>query len=385
MSQINVRNLSNENDDGAPDIVGVSTFSATSYFVPPVGNTQQRPENPQEGDLRFNTDIASLEYFRGNGIGWEQVEMTSPDLGGGTGSNAGLGGRMLYGGAMPTPYTNTVDYLTISTTGNSVDFGDLTATKGSHGFGSSSTRGVMMGGYASSGGTNVLEYATFANIGNFIDFGDISTGWKNDANAASSQTRSVLGSGQNSDSSPYYTNMIDYITIAQTGNAVDFGDAPAAHQSRTACASSTRGIYINNSYNTDIQYITISTTGNTSDFGNMNYAGNFACAGSNSTRGIVSCGSVNNIEYITIATTGTSTDFGDKITGATFREVAGTDPTRCVLAGGRGYSGGYYQTNAIQYVQIMSTGNAVDFGDLVMITANGQEKSMGGSNSHGGL
>ena len=50
MSQINVRNLSNENEDGAPDIVGVSTFSATSYIVPPVGNTAQRPENPQGGD-----------------------------------------------------------------------------------------------------------------------------------------------------------------------------------------------------------------------------------------------------------------------------------------------------------------------------------------------
>ena len=35
MSQINVRDLSNEYDDGSPEIVGVSTFSATSYFVPP--------------------------------------------------------------------------------------------------------------------------------------------------------------------------------------------------------------------------------------------------------------------------------------------------------------------------------------------------------------
>ena len=83
MSQINVRNLSNENDDGAPDIVGVSTFSATSYFVPPKGTTAQRPENPQEGDLRFNTDTASLEYFRGDTINWAQIEMTSPDLDGG--------------------------------------------------------------------------------------------------------------------------------------------------------------------------------------------------------------------------------------------------------------------------------------------------------------
>ena len=43
MSQINVRNLSNENDDGSPEIVGVSTFSATSFFVPPKGSTAERP------------------------------------------------------------------------------------------------------------------------------------------------------------------------------------------------------------------------------------------------------------------------------------------------------------------------------------------------------
>ena len=45
MSQINVRNLSNENDDGSPEIVGVSTFSATSFFVPPKGTTAERPSD----------------------------------------------------------------------------------------------------------------------------------------------------------------------------------------------------------------------------------------------------------------------------------------------------------------------------------------------------
>ena len=115
MSQINVRNLSNENDDGAPDIVGVSTFSATSYFVPPVGTTEQRPENPQSGDLRFNTDTASLEYFKGDILNWSQIEMTSPDLDGGA--------RGLIGGGNPT--LNVVQYLTIKTLGDTQDYGDL--------------------------------------------------------------------------------------------------------------------------------------------------------------------------------------------------------------------------------------------------------------------
>ena len=51
MSKINVRSFSNENDDGAPDIVGVSTFSSTAYFVPTKGTTAQRPSDHVEVGL----------------------------------------------------------------------------------------------------------------------------------------------------------------------------------------------------------------------------------------------------------------------------------------------------------------------------------------------
>jgi hypothetical protein len=95
MSQINIRNLSNENDDGSPEIVGVSTFSATSFFVPPKGSTAERPSDCEPGSIRFNTDTANLEYFRGKTIGWSQFELVTPNLGGGTGSNTGLGTRGL--------------------------------------------------------------------------------------------------------------------------------------------------------------------------------------------------------------------------------------------------------------------------------------------------
>ena len=43
MSKINIKDFRNENEDGAPDIVGVSTFSSTAYFVPTKGTTAQRP------------------------------------------------------------------------------------------------------------------------------------------------------------------------------------------------------------------------------------------------------------------------------------------------------------------------------------------------------
>ena len=128
MSKINIRSFSNENEDGAPDIVGVSTFSSTAYFVPTRGTTAQRPSDHVEvGSIRFNTDTSNLEYYRGHGIGWSQFELIDPDLGGGTGSNTGLGTRGLYGGGYSQCCNESYwIFLTISTLGNGQDFGDLT-------------------------------------------------------------------------------------------------------------------------------------------------------------------------------------------------------------------------------------------------------------------
>ena len=116
MSQINIRNLSNENDDGSPEIVGVSTFSATSFFVPPKGSTDERPSDCEPGSIRFNTDTANLEYFRGKTIGWSQFELKQ---------SAPLGGRGVYALGYAPSVSNIIDFVTIATTGNAQDFGDL--------------------------------------------------------------------------------------------------------------------------------------------------------------------------------------------------------------------------------------------------------------------
>ena len=166
MSQINVRNLSNENEDGAPDIVGVSTFSATSYFVPPKGTTAQRPQNPQEGDLRFNTDSGSLEYFRGNTIGWEQIEMTSPDL------NGGARGIFIGGGSYPASVYNNISYITISTLGNDTDFGDL-STATTNGAGCASRTRCFQAGGSTPTGINTITYVVFSSTEDGINFGDL--------------------------------------------------------------------------------------------------------------------------------------------------------------------------------------------------------------------
>ena len=87
MSEINSSNFKKEHGDLAPDLVGVTELTSPYFFVPPSGSTLERPENCEPGTLRFNTDIGSLEVFRGKTIGWESIKRRdSQYLGGGTGS-----------------------------------------------------------------------------------------------------------------------------------------------------------------------------------------------------------------------------------------------------------------------------------------------------------
>ena len=123
-------------------------------------------------------------------------------------------------GSSPYTYQNIIDYITISTTGDAQDFGDLTRTTSMEmGSASNSTRGIFAGGYNPSAYVNTIDFITIATTGNASDFGDI-TSTRADLDGSSSPVRAVFGGG----STPTKVNTIDYITIAATGNAVDFGD-----------------------------------------------------------------------------------------------------------------------------------------------------------------
>ena len=71
------------------------------------------------------------------------------------------------------------------------------------------------------------------------------------------------------------TDVIDYVTIASTGNATDFGDSPTNVDNHAACSSNTKGLYGGGyiSSNTSrIEVITIASTGNATNFGNLSVA-----------------------------------------------------------------------------------------------------------------
>ena len=376
MSELNASNLRKEHGNEGPDLVGVTELTSPYFMVPPSGTTKERPENPEPGTLRFNTDIGSLEYFRGDTIGWESINRVTPNLNGGA--------RAIWAGGLSPSLSNVIDYSTIPTLGNTTDFGDISAGKQSMGACASNTRALNLGGYTTAH-ENEIEYVTISALGNITDFGNL-TQSKNRVAGCGSQTRGISGGGNIPGAS---SNVIEYITIAQTGNAVDFGDLTVKRQSAGALASSVRGVFTGGyddspaaTYLNVIDYITIATLGNAADFGDLTVGRLYAASCSNSTRGVMGGGNVsggtqkNEIDYITIASFGNAIDFGD-LTAARRDIAAASSPTRAVFCGGDTPT----LVNTIDYVEIMTTGNAVDFGDQ---TAK-RDRVSGTSNGHGGL
>jgi hypothetical protein len=293
--------------------------------------------------------------------------------------------RGLFAGGVTTPeaMVNVIDYITIASTGNATDFGDLTVSRRGAGGCSSSTRGVFGGGdnldnYAL--GLNVIDYVTIATTGNATDFGDLTVARWGVAGAASS-TRGCFSSGR-LNAAGTKSNVIDYITIASTGNAIDFGDSTVTKFTGSGFSSPTRGVFaagwVDSPINV-IDYITIASTGNATDFGDLTAARSDTNSGAaSSTRGVVAGGysDSNVIDYVTIATTGNATDFGD-LSANRSGVAAVTDTSRVVFGGGS--TGGV--VNVMEYITITSTGNTTDFGDLTILRVD----SVGVSNGHGGL
>ena len=98
-------------------------------------------------------------------------------------------------------------------------------------------RGVWGGGADS--GTydyNIIDYVTIATTSNATDFGDLTVGRYRSA-ACSNGTRGVFGGGYSS------TNTIDYVTIATPSDATDFGDLTVKRSNLSACSDGTKGVF----------------------------------------------------------------------------------------------------------------------------------------------
>ena len=140
----------------------------------------------------------------------------------------------------PNTITDSMEYVTIGSTGNGTDFGDLVASNGGFSCGnvSNGTRGIFGGGSvnpANNTNTNVIQYITIASTSNTTDFGDLTVARRYSGSSCNS-TRGVWAGGEN----PSNSNTMDYVTIASTGNAIDYGDL-AINVSRHGGASNGHG------------------------------------------------------------------------------------------------------------------------------------------------
>ena len=334
------------------------------------------------GAIRFNTDSNKPELW--DGSQWAEFQLSTPNLGRSVDTQPGARGCFAGGG--PGPATDAIEYLNFASIGNTVDFGNL-ASGGAGGSGGSgggsSTRGIFFSG----SDAFHIDFITFASTGDSQNFGN-SLDARSYSAAFSNSTRGIQGGGTSS-STPTgdASDIIEYITIAGTGNAVDYGDLTTKSLRVNGVASPTRGIFMGGRETTPgdeinvMQFITIATLGDTQDFGDLSRVVSTGGAASNATRGLYFGGRNGSqqaeIDYITIATTGNSQAFGELSTAA--RDGAAmSSSTRAV------YALGITPTvvNTIEYVNIATQGNSVDFGDLLEVKSKHMWVT---SNGHGGL
>ena len=183
--------------------------------------------------------------------------------------------RGVYGASEnPTADQSVIQYITMATAGNATDFGDSTVATKKQASMNSTTRGLFAGGQnvpSPLAYYDIIDKITIASTGNAADFGDLTENVFM-CTGVSDSTRGIRGGGAKSPS-PANTNTMDYVTIASDGNATDFGDMTTANQRSGGMSNSKRGIFAggatpnSTTFINSIDKITIQTQGNATDFG----------------------------------------------------------------------------------------------------------------------
>ena len=186
------------------------------------------------------------------------------------------------------------------------------------------------------------------------------------------QGRTVVAGGGSPKESPalvpYMSGKImDYVQIASKGNAVSFGELTQFSRHTAGASNKIRGILYHGSAtpgnNNVIDKITIASQGNATSFGLIDGTDRWGSGGAaTDTRAIFAggSGSIDNIDYVEIMTDGNSIDFGD-LTEGKYEPRCCNDPVRVIV------SGGYTSTgrSKIETFMMASKGNATDWGDMI--------------------
>jgi hypothetical protein len=357
----------------------IDSLKVYNTFTVPVGGTVDRPSKANPGQLYYNIDFKTIEFWDGNV--WRQVDNTTR-----SGRGVIMGGRDTPGATV-----SEIDFIQVTTLGNSQSFGDLQSGNMEAGACcADSTRALKTGGI--SGGTEYdnIDYVTIASQGNSIDFGNLQAGTRGHG-CCSSSSRGVTGGGviaPNSD-----TNRMDYFEIQTLGNALDFGDLVVTERNISMISSPTRGVHDGGNYpsTTTLGHFTIASKGNSIEFGSNSRSAYGGGVVGNNIRGIF-CGGYNasgasegikKIEYITFSSLGKTTNFGE-LSGLVSANNGGmSNNSRGVIGpGNKTFTGSVDFTNTLEYITISTLGNSQDFGDVSGPMRTFSPKV---SDSHGGL
>jgi len=311
MSELRINNITDRAGSSGPIIAGVSTVTSTSHMVMPSGPTEMRGgrgkaivfvgATPSTTTLidAFNTVTAGNAFDFGDASAARY--------------NNGFGGCASATRGVIADGTAT-EYVIFSSSGGANDFGDHRVVSGSGaaiGHAADGVRGLLAGGYNAPLNLNTIDFITIATTGNSSSFGEFDDGSTGGYSPMASPTRAVFArGGQN----------LNFINFTSGGKTQIFGDMKG--DSRTShiasCSSSTRGIMAGGeapSRVNTITFITLATLGNGTDFGDLLAGRNDHDAVSSSTRGFIVAGAnpskTNSIEFVTIASTGNGQEFGD--------------------------------------------------------------------------
>ena len=131
MSQFKINSITDKTGISGPVIAGVSTNNSTGCMIIPAGPTEHR---------------------------------------GGRGRAVFSGG---YKYSSPYNIGNVMQFVQISTLGNTADFGDAVVTASVRGTAASATIGLFAGGYNTS--SNAIDFVIMSSGGGSLDWGDLSS------------------------------------------------------------------------------------------------------------------------------------------------------------------------------------------------------------------
>ena len=262
----------------AIDVVTISTLGNATRFgqMDSSGDTSFGIGNETRGIYhRGGSSSDTLEYVttasEGNPIDFGNLSQARYL---GARGNSSTRGIFLSGLGPSSSYKNNIDYVEMGTLGNALDFGDVnTSVFLNNNSVNSTVRVYSLGGYASPGvNISKIEYVTISSKGDALEFDDLDRPNSTFPGFANN-VRGIYGGGN---LRPFTSDQIFMFNTASQGKMIFFGELTQRRKEFAGSCSQTRGIFAGGQLDPNgpstiniIDFVTIATTVDAQDFGDL--------------------------------------------------------------------------------------------------------------------